>query len=72
MAETTVAVVADSDEDLAAYLQLGPPEDYVVVYTAADVPARLGGMANLRQDELEPELRDALARALGVTTWPAP
>lgn len=72
MAGTTVAIITGNEEDLAAYLQLGAPDDYVVVYTADDVPAQLGGMANLRQDELGPELRDALARALGVTTWPEP
>lgn len=61
-----VAVVVDDPADALAYLELGGVTQYVIVRTAADVPARLGGVAILRQGDLELDLRDALARALGV------
>lgn len=60
----TVAVVVADPGDAVAYLEMGGVTEYVIVRTAADVPESLGGMAILRQDELDPELRDALTCAL--------
>lgn len=72
MAASTVAVIAHDRAEAEAWAAAGRLEDYAAVVTADDVPAQLGGMANLRQDALEPELRDALTRALGVSPWPEP
>jgi hypothetical protein len=66
----TVALIADTDEEVEAYLRLAVPPSYVVVRSAADVPTHLGGMAILTKRELEPELRDALVTALAAD--PAP
>jgi hypothetical protein len=62
-----VALVVDSDEQLQRYLELGEPPSYVVVRTAADVPAVLDGMAILTDRELEKDLQDALVIALAAT-----
>lgn len=72
MGAATVAVVAHDRDEAEAWAHAGRLDDYVAVVAAEDVPAQLGGMANLRQDALEPELRDALTRALGVSPWPEP
>jgi hypothetical protein len=65
--DAPVALVADTDADVDAYLALGQPASYVVVRSAADVPERLGGMAILTQRDLGDELRDALVTALAAT-----
>lgn len=63
-----VGIVCSRLEDVVAYLEAGPVGPYVVIRSAADVPAALGGLANLRSDVLEPELRQAIARALGISS----
>jgi hypothetical protein len=62
-----VGLVVESFEQARDYLELGTsPSGYVIIRTAADVPARLGGLALLTDAELDPKLRDALVRALGI------
>jgi hypothetical protein len=63
-----VAIVVDNDEQAAAYLAAGPvPGDHVVVKTAADLPAQVGGIAIVTTEDLGDELRAALIRALGIS-----
>jgi hypothetical protein len=63
-----VGIICSDPADAVRYLEAGPVGPYVIIRSAADVPAALGGMANLRTDVLEPELREAVTRALGVSS----
>jgi hypothetical protein len=62
-----VALVVDTEEQLRRYLALGEPPSYVVVRTAADVPAVIDGMAILTDRELDRDLQQALVTALSAT-----
>lgn len=65
--EPLVGLVVETYEQADEYLEKGTsPQGYVIILTAADVPARLGGLALLAEGDLEPALRDALVRALGI------
>lgn len=62
-----VGIVVADPADALAYLETvgGLPTDYVIIRTAADVPARLGGLVHLTDDWPE-ELPEALERACGL------
>jgi hypothetical protein len=63
--QAPVAVVTETRERLAAYVEAAPIGPWVWVRTLDDIPEEpLGGVALLDADPVDVDLRDALVKAL--------